>query len=278
MGSSTNKKVVLSIRYILLTIAAISVIYPLVFIVFGSLKTETELFAYPFALPQSPNWKVYYDVLFTNKFMVNIANSLYYSVCSVVLSLLVCYLASYGISRMRWKLSGVAMGILMIGIFIPLEAMILPLYLTTREMGMSNPRMSLPFIYAAFSLPRTIFILIAFLRDIPRSLEESAVIDGSSIWGAMFRIIMPVMKPAVATVCIFNFLGVWNDLFLSLIFISKNSQMTIQTGLLKFQGVHSTQYANLLAGVVIVIVPILIVYVFFQKYIISGMTSGAIKG
>ena len=232
----------------------------------------------PFGLPRDPDWSVYRRVLIDGKFYVNLANSLYYSAFATVLSSIVCILAGFAIVRMRWRASGLYLAILMLGIMIPIDSMILPLYVIIRKAGLNTPKITLVLIYGAFSLPRTIFIITGFLKDIPKSIEEAAIIDGCTIWQVLRQIIIPIIQPAIATAAIFNFLNVWNDLLISLIFISDVKEMTIQTGLMKFQGTYETQYAVMLAGVTIVVLPIMLVYVLLQKRIIEGMTAGATKG
>ena len=265
-------------QYAVLFLSAVSILYPLLFVILASLKTDTEIFINPFGLPEAANWGIYKGLLVNKGFYVNVLNSLYYATSTMMVSALICFLGAYAITRMKWKLSGLFLAMLMIGIMVPENAMVLPLYVLLQRFGISNPRIALIFVFTAFSIPRTIFILTGFLQDVPRSIEEAAVIDGCSIWKVMFRIVFPLLKPAFATVCIFNFLQVWNDLFISLIFITANTEKTIQLGLLKFQGDHFTQYTILLAAVAITIIPIMIAYFIFQKNIIKGMTAGATKG
>ena len=267
-----------ALKYIILAGVVISILYPLVFIIMGSLKDNTQIFTNPFGLPSAPNWHVYYKILVKNRFIVNVGNSLYYSTTTTIFTLMICLLAAYAITRMKWKLNGVFLGMLMVGIMIPGNAMILPLFVLTRKIGLSEPMITLVLVYTAGAIPRTLFILSGFLKSIPRGIEEAAVIDGCNIWQVIFKIVTPVMLPAIATVCIFNFLSTWNDLLMSLIFISESSKMTIQTGLLMFQGIYKTDYGTMLAGVVVTILPVMIIYVLLQKQIIAGMTAGALKG
>lgn len=265
-------------QHSVLILASIVIIFPLLFIVLASLKTQSEIFLSPFSLPQNPDFSIYKTLLIEKGFVYNILNSLFYAVTTVVVSAMVCYLGAYAISRMKWKLSKVVLALLLLGLMVPQHSMVLPLYVVMQKIGIDSPRISLILVFTAFAIPRTIFIFVGFLQDISRSMEEAAIIDGASIWKVIFMIILPMIKPALATVCIFNFLQVWNDLFIGLIFITDNAQKTIQLGLLQFQGLYETQYNILLAAVSVAIIPIMVVYAFFQKNIIKGITAGAIKG
>jgi raffinose/stachyose/melibiose transport system permease protein len=133
-------------------------------------------------------------------------------------------------------------------------------------------------VYVAFSLHITILILSGFITGIPREMEESAVMEGSSILKAFFTIIFPLMNPAIVTVVIFNFITVWNDFFAGLVFISLDKDKTLQLGIARFQGNFSTNYSYMLAAIVLVLLPSVVVYVTIQDRIIKGITTGALKG
>lgn len=266
------------LTYISIAMLIVAILYPLLFIVSSAIKTNDEIYSNPFGFASDPNWAVFERILIHDEFYRNIFNSVYYAVTTTALSAIVCFLAAYAITRMKWKLRFGFLAMLLTGILVPNNAVVLPLFVLTRRIGFSDPRITLVLVFTAFSLPRTVFILAGFLRDLPRSLEEAAVIDGCNIWQAMAYIVAPVVKPAIATVSIFNFLLVWNDLLLSLVFIREIDGMTVQVGLRRFQGLYETDYPTLLAAVTLVIVPIMVAYVFLQKNIITGMTAGASKG
>jgi raffinose/stachyose/melibiose transport system permease protein len=146
------------------------------------------------------------------------------------------------------------------------------------KLGFREPKIALPLVYVAFSMPITVFIVAGYLRSIPRALEESAVMEGASIPRCFFTIVLPVTKPAIATVLIFNFITIWNDFFAALVFINRDADKTIQLGIAGLKGVFVTQYSDLLAAVVVAIVPSVIVYALLQDKIVEGMTAGSLKG
>jgi raffinose/stachyose/melibiose transport system permease protein len=186
-------------------------------------------------------------------------------------------MAAYAIGRMKWKLNKPVMGLFLAGIMIPLHAIIVPLYIMTARFRIPN-QIALALLYTASTIPTSVFLIIGYLSSVPRAMEESAVIDGSSIPYLFFTIIIPIIKPAIATMTIFNFMGVWNDLMLSLILLSDDKFKTLQLGLMRFRSATYNDYGLLLTAMVVSIVPIIIVYLFMSEKIIGGITAGAVKG
>lgn len=266
------------VKYIYIGISSLLVLFPVYFLVISSLKTDNDIFTNPFGFPQKIMWENYGIVLFKYKLYLNLANSLYYSLISLALIVVVGVLASYALTRMNWKFRKMAFALLMTGMLVPMHAVILPLYLSVRKMGITSPRFILVAIFAVFAIPKSVFILSGFLKDMPRSVEEAAVIDGASIFQVLTRVVVPILRPAIATICIFDFLSIWNDLLIGLIFINKDVDKTIQLGIMKFKGDYVTIYNYVLAGILIAIIPTITMYLFFQKQIISGITAGAVKG
>jgi raffinose/stachyose/melibiose transport system permease protein len=267
-----------SLLYAFLGLYAVVILYPLFFLVTSSLKDDEELFLAPWSLPRNWNLWGYYDVLVNYGVGRYLLNSLYYATMSVAISLVVCSMGAYALVRMKWRLSGAALGFFLMGLMVPVHAMIVPLYLFVTKVGLSNPRITLVSIFVAFTTPTTIFILAGYMKGIPRELEESAVIDGCSLKRAFWAIVMPMMQPALATVAIFNFLNVWNDFLISLIFINDDRYWPIQLGISRFQGSFQTRYSYLLTAIIIAIIPSAIVYIVLNKRIVSGLAAGAIKG
>lgn len=266
------------LRYIFLTGYALLIIFPLIFTLVSSLKDTEGIYMSPWRLPEIYQWNNYIQLFSKYDMGTYFFNSMYYSAVGCFLSLVVCITAAYAISRMRWKLSKPTMAFLLLGLMIPAHSTIIPLYIFANRIGIKNPRISLILIFVAFSIPTTVYILAGFIKSIPREMEESAVIDGSSIPGALIRIIVPLIKPAIATVAIFSFLAIWNDLLFSLIFINNQKHNNIQLGITKFQGTYGSRYGSLLAAIVVAMVPTIIVYVLLQDKIVKGMTAGAVKG
>lgn len=265
-------------KHLYLLLGCLLILFPLYFVIVSAIKPDDEIFLYPFSLPKV--WKLsnITDVLFKDQFYRYIFNSFKIALFSCTLSALTSVSASYALIRMRWKWSRKVNALLMIGIMIPMHAVILPLYLTVRKSGLSNPHLILVLLFAAFALPRSIFIISGFLKDIPVALEESAAIDGASMYTILARIITPLLSPAIATVCIFNFLSVWNDLLISMIFVSETKDLTIQLGIMRYMGENTTLYGLVMAAVLISAIPTIAIFLLFQKKIIAGISAGAVKG
>jgi raffinose/stachyose/melibiose transport system permease protein len=273
-----KKRIFAFVRYALFAVVAVDILYPLFFIFISSLKSNTELFSRPWSLPAKWDLGIYVQVWTDFQIGTYFFNSLYYAAASVAITLLVAAMAAYGISRMKWRLSGFAMGLFLLGLMVPIHSELVPLYIGFTKAGLTNPRITLVGLYVAFSLPISIFILSGYLRSIPRELEESAVLEGCSIVRTFWTIVFPLMVPALATVSIFNFLTGWNDFLTGLIFIRNEADKTLQLGIMRFQGTFSTRYSALLAAIIITILPSALVYFVMQDKIVSGVTAGAVKG
>jgi raffinose/stachyose/melibiose transport system permease protein len=267
-----------ALLYTFLGLYALVILYPLFFLITASLKDEEELFLSPWGLPSHWNLFRYYDVTVNYGIGRYFLNSLYYASVSVTVSLVICSMGAYALVRMKWRLSGVTLAFFMMGLMVPVHAMIVPLYLFVTKLGLSNPRFTLVCIFVAFTTPTTIFILSGYIKGIPRELEESAVMDGCTLKRAFWAIVIPMMQPALATVAIFNFLSTWNDFLISLIFINDDRYWPIQLGISRFQGDVQTRYSYLLTAIIIAIIPSTIAYMVLQKRIVSGLAAGAIKG
>lgn len=276
--STVKKPAINTIKYIFLITYSVAIVYPLIFILLSSLKSNEEIFSKPFALPENWNFLIYYDVWTKFDIQTYFFNSLYYAIVSVAICVVISAMAAYALTRMKWKLKGAVFSMILLGLMIPMHSEVVALYIAFMKMGLRNPKVTLIGIFVAFSIPVTIFIISGFIQSLPIELEESAVIEGCGLIKAFFLIIIPLLKPVIATVVIFNFLGVWNDFFAGLIFISQEEDKTLQLGITRFQGNFATRYADLLASVVITIIPSVIVYAILQDQIISGLTAGAVKG
>jgi raffinose/stachyose/melibiose transport system permease protein len=155
--------------------------------------------------------------------------------------------------------------------------MVVPLYILSAKVGISNPRFTLVVVFVAFAVPLTILIMSGYLKSVPKELEEAAIIDGATIFGTFWRIVVPIMQPAIATVSIFKFLTTWNDFFIGFIFITNQKHWTIQLGISQFRGSFVVRYSHLLAAIIIAIIPTMITYIILNKKIIAGLTAGAVK-
>ncbi len=278
-AASAARKLKRLIANTLLMALAITVLYPLAWTIMSSIRNPQEFFLNPWGLPSSIQFSVYSKVW--HEFNVGHAlfNSLTISILTVLLSLVLSLTASFAIARMRWRFSNVVLGFLLAGLMIPGHSTIIPLYLSLipviEAVGAKNAIL-IP--YVAGTLPISVFIISSYMRSLPSSVVEAAIIDGCNIFQLFLRIIVPMSLPAVASVTIFNFLGVWNELMLALVFLTKNTEQTLPLALLRFSGRFGTQWSETLATVSIAVLPSILLYVILQERLIKGMTAGSVKG
>jgi ABC-type sugar transport system, permease component len=263
--------------YTLLILFAIFCIFPLLWTLVSSLKTNHEIFDNPWAFPTVPQFVNYKNAWVVGNIGSYFLNSAYIVAASVIASFFASSMAAYAIKRMIWKLSGLVMTFLLTGIMIPVHATLIPLYRLFSNINMVGSPLCLIIIYTSVSIPMTVFILGGFFKMLPRELEEAAVIDGYSIVAIFWKIIIPLSKPAIATVTIFNFIGFWNELLFALVFMSNQKYMTLPVGLTNFIGRYLTDYTGMLAAIVVSFIPSLLIYIFLHENIIKGMTSGSVK-
>lgn len=264
--------------YFVMILLALAYIYPLIWLLVNSLKTNTEIFSSPWALPEVIQFKNYATAWKTGNIGRYFVNSVVVTCMTLAVSVIFSSMAAYGIQRMKWKLSGLVMTFFMLGMMIPIHATLIPLFLMFKKLNLTDSFLSLVLPYITFAFPSTILILSGFFSTIPRELEEAAVIDGSSLWRAFLQIILPIAKPALLTVLIFNFIATWNELLVALIFISDPNRYTMPVGLTNFVGQYTTNYAPMLAAIMLAVLPSIIVYSIFNTKIVAGMTAGAVKG
>lgn len=279
---NSNKKPVtiggIVLQIVLLIIAFIQ-IYPFIWLLLFSFKSNGEIFgSNVVGFPNKLLWENYQQALTNGKAGIYFFNSALVTVVTIVISSLVAAMASYGIVRMKWKLSGVTLIFFLMGLMIPIHAALLPLFMFFSKLKQLNSYWSLIFPYVGFAIPMAIYIFSGFLRDIPKEMEESALLDGCSIYNSFFRIILPLIKPAMATVSIFTFLSSWNELMFAVTFISKWQYRTLTVGIQQMAGQYTTSWGPIGAGLVIATIPTLLIYCLLSNQVQKSLISGAVKG
>ena len=266
--------------YVPLVIYSVIVVYPMVWLLSASLKTALELFESPWKLAASPQWDNYARVWSKVGLGQCFANSVFVTAVSMFLILLIGSMAAYALARFSFKGRDLIHNTFMSGMMFPVFLGIVPLFLLLRNLGMWNNYFGLIASYVAFSLPFTVFILTGFFRSLPHELAEAGMIDGCSHFSIFWRIMLPIAKPGLIAAGIFNFFGIWNEYPLALVIIADDKLRTLPLGIaaLVMQQQYETDWGALFAGLVIVMLPTLIVYLFFQRQITEGLTAGAIKG
>jgi raffinose/stachyose/melibiose transport system permease protein len=186
-------------------------------------------------------------------------------------------MASFAISRLVFKAKNAVRVYFVMGMMLPIQSIIVPLAFAASQLRLRDNYLILILLYAAFYMPMSIFVLSGFMSNLPTSLEEAAVIDGCSMYGVFLRVVLPLSRPAMATVSIFVFMYCWNDLLTPMVLIGKESMRTVSVGLLNFMGAHNSDYGGLMAAVFIALLPPLLIYIFMQENVVKGITSGANK-
>lgn len=266
------------IRRSLLFTYAVIVIVPLMVVLLGSFKTTPELFSSPYGLPTSLRLDNYAEVVGKQNISTAFVNSVLVTVCSVSLTLLLASLAAYAATRITGWLIGVVYAFLILGMAVPAQTNMVPQYVLFYSIGLTDSLVGLVLIHVVVTLPIAVFILTGFMRSLPRDIFEAASLDGSGPWRTYRQIVMPLSKPSLAATAIFLFVIHWNDVLYPLLLITDPDKKTLPLALLDFQGEYLTNYPLLFTGVIIASAPVVLAYVFLQRYFIAGMTAGAIKG
>lgn len=264
--------------YAFLIAFAVIQVYPFFWLVEFSLKTNDEIYGgNVMGLPKHFLWSNYKDAFTNGQVGIYFVNSVFVTAVTILISTIVAAMAAYAIERMKWKLSKAALVVFLMGMMIPIHATLLPLFITFSKVKLLNTPWCLILPYVGFALPMAIYIFTGFLKGIPKEMEESALLDGCDIYGAFFRIILPMMKSSIATVAIFTFLSSWNELMFAITFISKTEYKTLTVGIQQMVGQYTTQWGPLGAGLVIATIPTIVIYALMSKEVQKSLISGAVK-
>ena len=256
---------------------AVVVLYPFLIMVLCSFKSTREIFRNPYGLPQAWRFSNYVQAWQQARFSDYFINSVLVSVVSLFGILLIASMAAYVLTRYSFPGNFFLQMFFLSGLMLPVRLAIVPLFNLLRALHLLDSLMGLVLVYIASGLPFAIFLLSNFFHTIPLEIEDAARIDGCNPFQIYHKIMLPLLRPALATQAIFSFMGIWNDFFLPLILIRTESRMTIPLGLNVFFGEFFNQWDLLFAGLTITIVPVMVLYLFMSKQFIAGLTAGAIK-
>ena len=264
--------------HLFLIAVSIGCLFPLWWAFSSSLKTQETVFNDLSFFPKNPQWANYYYAWTKADFSGYFLNSLLYTVVVVIGVVLIASMAAYAFSRLQFWGKNFLFLLLISTMMIPIPGSFIALYVLLNKLHLVDTRLGyiLPQINGGLALG--IFLLKTFFDDLPKEIEDSAAIDGCGRFRTYWYIALPLARPALAVLAIFNILAVWNEYLLAMLVLSTKRLMPLQRGLMVFQGAHITQYPLLMAGIVITVIPVLIVYLMLQKHIIKGITAGAVKG
>ena len=264
--------------HVILVIWCFIVIYPLFIMVINSFKDRFSIYNNPFGLPETWNYMNYAAVLSDGDFLVYFRNSFVVVIFSLFLLLVIGSLAAYALANWRGKISSIVYFFFIAGMMLPIRIASIRILELVRFLGLINTIWSLIPVYIAMGLPVAIFILTAFIRQIPYELTEAGIIDGATRLGIFTRIIAPLLRPALATTAIYNLVPFWTDLWFPLIFITDDRSKTLLLGVTRLFGQYQTDWSRVLAVLTLSAIPVILLYLMMSKQFIKGLTAGAVKG
>ncbi len=252
--------------------------FPIYWMLVASITPEARLFAVPSFLPETIVFDHYRALFAERRFWLPVRNSLVVAAATTVLALAVAIPAAYAAARLRFRGRATLLAAVLAGSVFPQISIVSPLFLLLRSAGLIDTFPGLVLPYLTFSLPLAVWLLAAFFRQLPRDLEEAALMDGASRIRAAVEVMLPLAAPAVATTAILTFLYAWNEFLFALSFTLGPDRQTVPVAIALFRGQYQVPWGPILAGAVVASVPVAVVVLLFQRRIVSGLTSGATKG
>ena len=264
---------------VIMSIAALLFVAP-IFIIFNySFKGKKELYlSSPLAFPESLNFDNYAAAYKKLDLATTFTNTMIYTVLSVLILAILCGTTAWAIARCRRKFFQFCYIYFIIGILIPYQALFLPIYMIGYSLHLTNTRFGIIFMYVATGISFGVFLMNSFMSTVPLELEEAARIDGCSVFRTYFSVVLPLLKPAMATLVIMQAFQIWNDYLLASLYVSKKQLKTLTVAIHSLFSAQSSDYTTAMAAIVISVLPIAILFLSLQKYFIKGMTVGAVKG
>ncbi len=274
-----NKKYSVSVilQHVIVLLLAIYCLFPVIWVVLSSFKPQSELFRIPMTfLPKNWTLENYVEALSHGSFITYFSNTLFVAVVSTVITVLINIMCGYALAKYIFPGRNLIFSIMIGTLMIPLQVIMIPIFLQLKRLGMLNTLWGI--IIPPAATPTGIFLARQYMVNLPNSMIESARIDGARELFIFRTIIIPLSKPIIATIAIFSFMWRWNDYLWPLIVITDNDKQTLQQALANFVGQLQINWSNLLAMTTISIIPVIVVFLMFQRYFMSGITTGAVKG
>lgn len=276
--SPRRRRIGYAIRYVLLGLAAIIFVYPFLYMLSTSFKSRSLVLGDPTSLiPSDPTLDNYIQVLGADNFGRYFLNSAMVAVVSTVLIVLLSSMMAYAFTRLSFPGKRLLFSLIVAGLTIPTMMLIIPQFLLARDLQLLNSLHGLVPFYVGTALGFNTFLLSGFFENIPRELDEAMLIDGAGAWRRYWSLALPLAKPALATCVIFAFLGTWDEFAWALTVLNDVEVRTLPIAIALFQGQHSTSWGLVFAASLLAIIPVLIVYIVFQRHFVAGLTTGAVK-
>lgn len=280
MNVTSRRALIVSriVRYGILSVLAIILVYPFLFMIATSFKTRTNSLGSPFQLiPTEPTLENYVRALTEERFGLYFLNSAMVAVASTLLIVLLSSMMAYGFTRFRFPGRKLLFGLIIAGLTVPTMMLIIPQFILAKDLGLLNSLPGLVPFYVGTALGFNTFLLSGFFESIPKELDEAMLVDGAGAWRRYWHLALPLSKPALATTVIFAFLGTWDEFVWALTVLNDEDQRTLPIAIALFHGQHSTSWGLVFAASLIAIIPVLIVYIVFQRFFVAGLTTGAVK-
>jgi len=263
--------------YILLIVYGLIVLIPILDMVSLSFKNFAGIVERPLTLPSVWNWSNYAQAWSQGNLGQFLINTAIVAVSSTVITMALSSMAAYVLARFEFRGNQLIYLGFLAGLALPVQMIAVPLFILMRQLGLIDNLMSLILVYSASGLAFSVFLLVNFIRGVPKDLEESAFLDGAGPVRTFVQIILPLVRPSLTTVAVFNFVAAWNGFFFPLIFLENPNHMTVAVGVLSFIGEYGTQWNLLLPALVIVMLPTILVFIIASRQFIRNMTAGAVK-
>jgi len=268
-----------ALKYAILILVCLVIMGPVLTAILGSIRTTGEFVTSPFGLPtRGIQWQNYTDILSNMAFWNSFKNSLVITAGVTILNIVFASMLAFVLSRVDFRGRGLLFNVLSVGLLFPLVIAILPVFIQIRQLGLINSMWAVILPMVAFGLPGSVIILRAFFIKIPGELEDAAYIDGCTMFGFFRYILVPMARPAVLAVATLQVIASWNEYFLPLLVLNDPELWPLPLGIMQFQGQWGTDYARIMAYVVLLMVPAVVFYLFAEKYIVTGLTGGELKG
>ncbi len=272
------RKVEAAARHFLLCAASLVVLVPIAYVVIASFKTLPDFFANPYGFPEEWAWQNYVEAWKQARIATTLTNSVIVTAASVLASTFLAALIGYGLARKDKPLALALYTLFISGMLVPVQMIVLPLFVVLRELGVLGTHLALILPYTALGLPMGVLILTPLIATLPRDLADAARIDGAGEWQIFRRVVLPMLRPGLASVMILNGVWMWNEFFIPLVLAFRPSTQTLPVGIMSFVGTYSTEWGLIFASVVMATAPAVIAYVAMSRQFVAGLTAGAVKG
>jgi ABC-type glycerol-3-phosphate transport system permease component len=279
MTSGVQRRFSRLVMYLVLGLWSLFTIFSISWIMLASLKSTREIFREPLKLPADMMWENYVNAWNSVRLGDYIINSIVVVTVSLIVLMAVSAPAAYVLSRFKFRGAAMVTMVYIAGMGIPFPLLFIPLFGILTLLRVINTLPGLMLVYVSLSIPFTVFLLTGFFATLPKELEEAALIDGCSNWQTFWHVMLPLASPGILTAAIFNGIGLWNEYQLALVFINNPDNRTLSLGLYSMQNAmqYTGDWPGLFAGVVIVMIPTILLYIFLSEKMISGITMGAVK-